>query len=64
MTLQTLLTGFNSLGRVFMPAYLFQVGVQVESLMDRKLLEDLSKIYKVHKRCRWLKEKHGINIQR
>lgn len=38
-------------------AYLFQVGLQVESLMDRKFLEDLDEIYEVHTHCRWLKKK-------
>lgn len=36
--------------------YLFQLGPQVESLMERKLLEDLGESYKVHTHCRWLKK--------
>lgn len=44
---------------MFPADYLSQVGVQVESLMDRKFLEDLSDSYKVHKRCGWLKVKKG-----
>lgn len=44
------------------PDYLSQVGVQVESLMDRKFLEDLSESYKVHKRRRGLKEKNGKTV--
>lgn len=47
----------NSLGRAFTEAYLFQLGLQVESLMDRKFLEDLDESYKVHIHCRWLKKK-------
>lgn len=47
----------NSLGRAFTEAYLFQLSLQVESLMDRKFLEDLDESYKVHIDCRWLKKK-------
>lgn len=38
-------------------AYLPQLGVQVESLMDRKFLEGLSEGYEVHKHRRRLKKK-------
>lgn len=46
----------NSLGQAFTEAYLVQLYLQVESLVDGKFLEDLDESYKVHTHCRWLEE--------
>lgn len=45
-------------GAAFAEAYLFQLSLQVESLMDRKFLEDLDQSCKVHTHSRGLKNKN------
>lgn len=43
-------------------AYLNQLGLQVESLMERHLLKALGECWEVHEHCRYLENKQE-NIQ-
>lgn len=55
--LKLVVTFFFKFRRRSQAAYLNQLGLQVESLMERHLLEALGESWEVHKHCRHLMKK-------